>query len=146
MTRLTDFPARGTVTEIKPDAVVFNPINTNYQLHLLTSTRYTGPVGELITAFIRAKARKIYTVPSGGGFVAPIFGPPRTIQGRALYVEDTAIVLRAGVPIIVELPASDDALDLAVGPIAVGAIINAVALPGVTFEPAKIVAGTPQRV
>ncbi|MGA3067201.1 MAG: hypothetical protein ABSF29_10175 [Tepidisphaeraceae bacterium] len=130
----TDYPAQGKVTKLTADGVIFAPTNTNYLLNLQTLAPYTGPVNQPIAAFIRAKARKIYTVPSGGGFVAPIFGPPRTIQGRAVYVDDSTVVIRAGVTVIVEIPTSDSGIDLAVGPVAVGSLVNAVALPGVTFE------------
>jgi hypothetical protein len=134
MASAQDFPARGKVSEVKNGKVVFLPANSNYEMYLETARPYDGPIGQQILAIIRAKARKVYTVPSGGGFVSPIFGPPRTIQGRALFVNDSTVVIRAGVPIIVELPAADDALDFEAGNLSVGSIVNAVALPGVTFE------------
>lgn len=130
----TDYLARGKVIEAKDSLVVFQPSNTNYQLHLQSSRPYTGPIGQLVDARLRVKARKVYTVPSGGGFVSPIFGSPRTIQGRAMHVEDRQIVVRAGVPIAVDLPQPDTAVDLSEGPIAVGTLINVAALPGMTFE------------
>jgi hypothetical protein len=126
--------ARGTVTAVKNGQVVFAPSSTNYELHLQTSQPYQGPVGQPILARIRVQARKIYTVPSGGGFISPLFGPPRTIQGRALHVDAGLVVIRAGVPIAVELPEKDDAVDLSEGPIAVGAIVNVAAMPGAAFE------------
>jgi hypothetical protein len=128
------FLARGKVTEVKDSSVVFQPFDTNYQLHLQTSRPYTGPIGQLISARIHAKAAKVYTVPSGGGFISPLFGPPRIIQGRAVQVDDRMIVIRAGIPISVELPKADEAVDLTDGPLAIGSIVNAVALPGATFE------------
>jgi hypothetical protein len=128
------FLARGKVVEAKDSNVVFQPCDTNYQIHLQTARPYTGPIGQLIDARIRARARKVYTVPSGGGFISPIFGSPRTFQGRALHVDDRQVIIRAGVPISVELPQSDSALDLSAGPIAVGSMINVAALPGTTFE------------
>jgi hypothetical protein len=128
------FIARGKVIEAKDSLVVFQPFDTNYQLYLQIGRPYTGPIGQPIDARLRVKARKVYTVPSGGGFIAPIFGSPRTLQGRALHVEERQIVIRAGVPIAVDLPQPDDAIDLDNGPIEVGAIINVAALPGMTFE------------
>jgi len=128
------FLARGKVVEAKDSIVVFQPADTNYQIHLQTARPYTGPIGQLIDARIRAKARKVYTVSSGGGFISPIFGSPRTLQGRALHVEDRQIIIRAGVAISVELPQPETAVDLSAGPIAVGSMINVAALPGTTFE------------
>src|SRR5208282_3335393 len=102
------FLARGKVVEAKDSLVVFQPSDTNYQLYLQSARPYTGPIGQIIDARLRAKARKVYTVPSGGGFISPIFGSPRTLQGRALHVEDGMLVIRAGLPVVVELPNSDD--------------------------------------
>jgi hypothetical protein len=126
--------ARGKVVEAKDSLVVFAPLDTNYQLHLQTAQRYTGPINQIVEARIRAKARKVYTVPSGGGFISPIFGSPRIIQGRALHVEERQIVLRASVPISIDLPQTEDAIDLDDGSISVGALVNVVTLPGATFE------------
>jgi hypothetical protein len=133
--------ARGKVVEAKESSVVFAPSDTNYQLHLLTSGRYTGPMNQIVEARIRAKARKVYTVPNGGGFISPIYGSPRLIQGRALAVEDRQIVLRASVPITIDLPTNDIAVNLDEGPIAVGAIVNVVTMPDATFELAATPAG-----
>jgi hypothetical protein len=128
------FLARGKVVEARDSMVVFQPSDTNYQIHLQTTRPYTGPIGQPIDARIRVKARKVYTVPSGGAFISPIFGPPRILQGRALHVDDRQLIIRAGAPICVELPQLDDAVDLDAGPIAVGSMINVAALPGTTFE------------
>jgi len=138
MASVSDFAVRGKVSEVKEGGVVFVPADTNYALHLVTASQYTGPVQQTITATIRAKAKKLYTVPSGGGFISPLFGPPRTIQGRALHVEHGLVVIRAGAVVVVELPAADDALDLQEGPIAVGSIVNVVAEPGATMEVVRV--------
>jgi len=136
MASATDFTARGKVTAVRDGGVVFAPSGTNYELHLAVARPYTGPVNQLLTATVRAQARKIYTVPSGGGFISPLFGPPKTIQGRALFVEQNVVVIKAGsnLPIIVDLPANDDAVDLSEGQITVGNLLNAVAFPDAIFE------------
>lgn len=135
MANLSDFPAKGRVREAKPGSVVFLPSNTNYELHLQTpGTTYDGPVDEPIEAMIRLQARKVYTVPSGGNFIQPIVGPPRIVQGRVRHVEEGRLVVQAGTVFVVELPPSDDAIDLARGPIGAGSLVNVVALPGATFE------------
>ena len=81
------------------------------------------------------KARKIYTVPSGGLFVTPIFGPPRIIQGRIRALDQKSMVLHAGGNITVDFPEDDAAFDLVNGGLAVGKMANVVAFPGATFEP-----------
>ena len=79
-------------------------------------------------------ARKIYTVPSGGNFISPIFGPPRIIQGRVRYLDETEMVVQAGVPVIVELPKDENAYDLVRGDLTVSSLVNVVVLPGARFE------------
>jgi len=135
----TDFPARGKVTEVRDGVVVFAPINTNYQLHLATAggRAYDGPVNEWIDAVVRLNARKVMTVPSGGNFVEPIFGRPRTIQGRVKFLTTRSMVVQAGLPIVVSLPQADSGIDLGEGAIRVGSMVNVMALPGATIEPIR---------
>jgi hypothetical protein len=76
----------------------------------------------------------VYTVPSGGNFIQPIFGPPRVIQGRVRGGDEKQIVVHAGVPMTITLPADALAIDLARGPIAVGSMVNVIAMPGATAE------------
>jgi hypothetical protein len=126
--------ARGKVTAAKDGVVRFAPSGTNYELHLVTPNASEN-TGRLVQGFIRVRARKVWTVPSGGNFIAPIFGPPRTIQGRVKSLSEREMVVHAGVPIVVELPAEEQGYDLASGPIAAGVMVNVVALPGAMFEP-----------
>ena len=134
MSNLTDFPARGKITAVKDSLVVFNPANTNYELHLNTNGQYAGATHKPIWATIRVTARKVYTVPSGGNFIAPIFGPPRIVQGRVLFADDKTLVVQAGTHVVVDLPTSETAIDLDNGQITVGMMVNVVALPGARFS------------
>jgi hypothetical protein len=134
MASVTDFPARGRVTEKREHGVVFKPVGTSYELILDTAAPYEGPINEPIEALLRATARKVYTVPAGGNFVAPIFGPPRIIQGRIKLIDGNFMVVRAGMNVAVELPARDSAIDLNNGSVAVGALVNVAAMPGASFE------------
>lgn len=129
------FFSRGKVTAVTDDVVHFVPSGTNYELHLV-APNYAGTVGALAEGTIRVRGRKIWTVPSGGNFIAPIFGTPRTIQGRVRAVRENSIVVHSGTPIVVDLPASDAAFDLVNGAIAVGAMVNIMLMPGAAFEPA----------
>src|SRR5215207_5021698 len=98
------FPARGKVTAVKDGMVHFAPAGTNYELHL-AAPGYSGPVSASTRGLIHLVARKVWTVPSGGNFIAPIFGTPRTVQGMIRAIADRSIVVHAGVPMVVELPA-----------------------------------------
>ena len=44
------------------------------------------------------------------------------------------MVVQAGTPVVVEFPADDAAFDLPRGPIAVGTMVNVMALPGAKIE------------
>jgi hypothetical protein len=132
MPKATDFPAVGKVLSRDDTSIVFNPQNTTYELKLEIAN-YDGPIGQRIEGFIVVSARKVYTVPSGGNFIQPIFGPPRIIQGRVKYLDEKEMVVQAGAPIIVRLPAAENAFDLASGDLMVASLVNVVALPGARF-------------
>lgn len=129
-----DFPARGKIRRTDAAAVIFAPSNTTYELKLLTASPYTGPIDTLIDAFVRLRARKLWTVASGGNFVTPIQGPTRIVQGRIKYLDSSVMVLQAGLPVIVQLPPSDNQYDLNNGALAVGQLVNATILPGAAIE------------
>ena len=131
-TAIDAFAARGKVIAVKDGVVTFAPSGTNYELHL-AAPDYAGPVGVLTSGSIRVVARKVWTVPSGGNFVSPIFGPPRTIQGRVRKVDGNTLVVHAGAPFVVELPSDDAGIGLSEGAITVGAIVNIMAMPGARF-------------
>src|SRR3954469_16544092 len=143
MASVSDFRAKGKVIEVRGEGVVFQPSGTTYEIHLKVDRDAPAPSAAApvqatkapIECLIRVQARKVYTVPSGGNFVAPIFGPPKTIQGRVLYADDRSIVVQgaASAPIVVDLPSADTAIDLSEGTIRVGNLVNVVALPGATF-------------
>lgn len=127
--------AKGKVVRKDGATIVFQPAGTSYELHVSPAGgAYNGPVDTPVFATIRVNARKVYSVPSGGNFVQPIFGQPRVIQGRVKHIEGNQVVIHAGVAIHVTLPAEDSAIDLANGGIAVGQMINVIALPGATAE------------
>src|ERR1043165_4872915 len=115
MPTLKDFPATGRVASADSETVTFLPQNTSYELKLQTPAKYEGPLNARVEGLIRLSARKVYTVPSGGNFIAPIFGPPRIVQGRIKYLDDKEMVVQAGTHIIVQLPTETDAFDFANG-------------------------------
>ena len=134
MSSLSDFATRGKVIAVRSGSIVFQPKDTNYELHLATREQYDGPINVPVSALIRATVRKLLTVSSGGAFIAPIFGPPRTVQGRVRHVGEEAIVAQAGLSVILDLPRADHAVDLNTGPIGIGTMVNAIVLAGATFE------------
>jgi hypothetical protein len=137
----TDFVARGKILRVEGNVVVFNPMGTAYELHLVNQgPEVVAPTPNSICCYIRATGRKIWTVPSGGNFVVPIFGPPKILQGRVRYLDENLMIVHAATPIHVSLPVDDGAYDLINGPVALGALVNATLLPGATFELANVAA------
>ena len=128
--------AGGKVIAVRDGKIVFNPTGTNYEIELACPA-YAGPSNKPVQGTIRVTARKVWTVPAGGNFIAPIFGPPKTIQGRVRSIGDGHMVVHAGTPITVELPDEDTVLEMADGPITQGRMVNVTAFPGGTFELAK---------
>jgi hypothetical protein len=137
-----DFPARGKILRVEGDVVVFNPAATTYELRL---TNRGGEVpaasNTTISCYLRATARKIWTMASGGNFVTPIFGPPKVIQGRVRYLEEGLAVVHAGCPFLLTLPAEGRDYDLINGPVVPTVMINATLLSGATFELANAPVG-----
>ena len=118
-------------------SVVFRPRETTYEIEL-GAKNYGGPIGSRVEGQVRVSARKVYTVPSGGNFIAPIFGSPRIVQGRVRYLDEKEMVVSAGTSVIVELPADEHAYDLVNGDLTVGSLVNVVVLPGARFEFAEM--------
>jgi hypothetical protein len=128
--------AKGKVIRVEGEVIVFRPGTSTYEMHLVCPG-YAGPVNEPVELVISGRARKAYTVPSGGLFVSPIMGTPRIIQGRVKDVVDGEVTLNCGVVINVTLSAEPGAVELARGPIAVNALVNVVLLPGASAELAQ---------
>lgn len=143
MTTITEYPVRGTATSAGTDTVVFSPAGTPYNLHLnvdadaasaLASAPAAGSSGN---GTILLRARKVWTVSSGGSFITPLSGQPRTIQGRVTQAESGRLVVQAGVPVLVDLPAQPTSYDLVGGPLTVGSLVNITVFPGASFRPAR---------
>lgn len=142
MTISADLAAKGVVRRLTPadplaDAgrlVAFCPLNTNYEIHATAPAGLDVCSGH-VRAIVRIRARKLYTMPSGGGFVQPVMGSPRIVQGRVLSLDERELVVRAGsATFVVELPTVQDAIDLHTGEIAVNSLVNVVAFPGATLD------------
>jgi hypothetical protein len=97
--------ARGVLAQVlpatatRPAHVVLTFPNTSYEMHLVPSGDVRTPLGKRIIGTIRARARRIDVVESGGRYVEPVYGRPRRVQGSVLAVDSDAVVVDAGVPI-----------------------------------------------
>lgn len=99
--------ARGTLEEIvqpsatRPAFIKLALPNTSYSLHLQpTGALPSGErIGKRLVGTIRAKARRIDVVGTGGRYVEPVFGRPRRVQGTVIRTTGDAVIVDAGVPI-----------------------------------------------
>lgn len=100
--------ARGVLEEIRPASgttpslIVLSVPNTSYRLHLRPAADVTTPVGKRLIGTIKAQARRIDVVESGGRYIEPVFGHPRRVQGMVVATEPSSnsVTVHAGVPIV----------------------------------------------
>lgn len=130
--------ARGLLEEIvepgvaRPGYIVVSLPNSSYRLHLVPTAPITAEIGKRIIGTIRAKARRIDTVTTGGRYVEPVFGRPRRVQGSVIAVVGDAVVVDAAVPIhITPTDPRQKAADFAEGQ-----FVSFDALDGATFTQA----------
>lgn|SRR5262245_48493921 len=97
--------ARGTLVDVvaptatKSGFIKFAVPNTNYEIYLHPTDPITTPPGKRLVGVIRAQARRIDVVETGGRYVEPVYGRPRRVQGSVIRAENGAVVVDAGVPI-----------------------------------------------
>lgn len=129
--------ARGVLAEVipatatKPALIKLTFSNTNYEMHLVPAGPVSTPVGKRIVGVVRAQARRVDVVTTGGRFVDPVYGRPRRVQGTVVLVNEgrRSIVVDAGMPIECEL--TDDRQKP--GDFAVGQMVSFDVLDGATF-------------
>ena len=102
-TRIDPRLARGVLAEVvaptatKPGYIKLTVPNTSYEFHLLTDGPVCSQTGKRIVGTIRALAKRIDVVETGGRYVEPVYGRPRRVQGTVLAIENGAVVVDAGV-------------------------------------------------
>lgn len=110
--------ARGTLEDVvdatatQPAYVVLSFANTSYRTHLLPAPasaleQLRERVGKRAIGTIRAEAKRVDVVRSGGRYVEPVYGRPRRVQGSvvAVHPETNSITVHAGMPIVCKLTA-----------------------------------------
>lgn len=120
-------------TPVKPAVMKVTFLNTNYELHLVPAGVIKTEPGKRIIGVIRAKARRVDVVETGGRYVEPVIGRPRRVQGSIIVTNEgrRSIVVDAGVPIECEL--MDDRQKP--GDFAAGQFVSFDVMDGATFTP-----------
>ena len=109
--------ARGVLTEATDEQIVLSIPGTDYQFHLSVYKRPSTPVGKRIAGTIRAQARRVDVVFTGGRFVEPVYGRPRRVQGEIVATDPGAqtITVHAGAPLVCKVEAPQRAEQFKVG-------------------------------
>lgn len=105
-TALKAYHARGVLAEHDDAEIVLTVPNTDYRIRLRTYQAPSTPVGKRITGIIRAQARRVDVVHTGGSFIEPVYGRPRRIQGEIVEIDasGSTITVHAGAaPIVAKL-------------------------------------------
>lgn len=121
-----------TLEQMSDDMVILHVPGTDYRLHLVPAGQVRGELGDRLTGVIRAQARRMDKVPSGGRFVEPVMGRPRHLQGRVIGGDVSANVVyvqAGGVVVQAKLMPAQKA-----GDFSIGQLVNFSVERGATFE------------
>jgi hypothetical protein len=137
--KIAPYLARGILgseqqaTATRPAFLVLEIPNTSYQLHLIPTAAPGVERGKRLVGVIRAQARRVDVVKSGGRFVEPVFGRPRRVQGIivARDASSNTITVNAGVPLVLTLTDARQRADQ----FADGDFVCCDVLDGATFTP-----------
>lgn len=131
--------ARGTLAAATRDSITLRIPGTEYRLELVVSELPGTPIEKKLSGIIRAQARRVDVVKSGGRYVEPIFGRPRRVQGAviAANTSDNSITVDAGVPIICTLTDPRQRAEQ----FQIGDFVSFDVMPGTRFTPLSVGAG-----
>lgn len=134
MTQSNPNIARGILAAADDDQIILAIPGTDYQLKLKVYQRPSTEIGKRITGTIRAEARRIDVVKTGGRYVEPVMGRPRRVQGEIVAIDPGAqtVTVHAGVPIMCKTDGRQRAEQFQVGD-----FVSFDVLPGANFTPAR---------
>jgi hypothetical protein len=115
--------ARGELVEEHDGSIVLAVPGTDYRMNLLVGTPLNAAEHDLlnrkIRGVIRAQARRIDVVVTGGRFVEPVYGRPRRVQGVIVATDpasDTVTVqAHDSLPIVCKTNGAQHAADFRIG-------------------------------
>lgn len=126
--------ARGTLAEASDGRIVLAVPESEYRVHLNVEAPTAVEPGKRIRGLVRAQARRIDVVATGGRYLEPIFGRPRRIQGTILAVDAAAdtvtIAAHDALPIVCRTNEAQRAAQFKPGQ-----FVACDLAPGTSFEP-----------
>jgi len=108
---------RGKVQEIADGMITLVVPDSSYRLHLVADEGLDAEPGQRVTGVIRARAKRVDKVGTGGRYVEPVFGRPRRVQGRVESSDPSAntITVKCGVVLVAALMHPQRAADFPEG-------------------------------
>jgi hypothetical protein len=130
---------QGALQAATPSGIVLALPGTDYQLHLAVdrplAPGFTPGPNSLVTGVIRAKARRVDVVTTGGRYIEPVYGRPRRVQGSVMAADPAdntlAVHCAPGCVMVCTLMAGQKA-----GNFAPGTLVSFDVERGATFDPA----------
>lgn len=121
-----------STTDEGQECIVLAIPKTNYRLHLVVDAPLETPKGQAVPGRINVQANRVDSCKTGGQFIDPVMGRPRTIQGRVrtIDLENNQLVIQAKIAIRAQLRAPQNAGDFAPGD-----LVRFVVDRGATFTP-----------
>ena len=128
----TETTVTGKLLESNGELIVLGLPRCDYKLHLVPMGNVKPDGRGKVTGVIRAKAKRVDVVETGGCYIEPVFGRPRRVQGRIIGGDAAAgtITVAAAAPLTATLMAPQTIADFALGQL-VGFDVER----GATFEP-----------
>ncbi len=125
--------ARGILIENGSEVIHLGIPGTDYRLHLMVYKRVSAEEGKRAVGTIRAQARRIDVVNTGGKYVEPVYGRPRRVQGEIIATDpsDQSVIVDAGFPIVCQTMAPQTPNDFRVGD-----FVSFDVMSGASFTPA----------
>jgi len=125
---------RAVLASQSSDSVVLSVPGTSYQLHLGVYQPLSAHIGKTVIGAIRAQARRIDVVRTGGKYIEPVYGRPRRIQGTIVAIDpaDQTVTIDATVPFVCRTDGRQRAEQFTVGQ-----FVACDVAPGASFVPAS---------
>jgi hypothetical protein len=125
--------ARGVLAEVSAERIVLEVPGTSYRVQLEVYQPPRTAVGKRIIGTIRANAKRVDVVVTGGRYLEPVYGRPRRLQGEVVGIDagENSITVDATIPIVCKLT---DPRQKA-GDFKVGDFVALDVTPGATFTP-----------
>jgi hypothetical protein len=107
----------GVLLEVADQSITLGIPGTDYRLSLAVKAKPDYAVGARVAGQIRATARRVDIIRSGGRYVEPVYGRPRRLQGRVTAVDaaHNTLTVYCGAPFTCSLALEQKATKFEVG-------------------------------